>query len=250
MIRVFVESFMSETQPREFVGGSVAAVTLAGRDLQVSPLTMGQLHQLKVFFRTLPRPEPVAVEVLGLVEAMLRPSGPENGHGPADGPGRLFQRLTSPVEIRKEIRDTVLQAVREARGRQEQWPPDPTSPLGQEVILTDPDVQVEFARIVLAKHQPDLTAEEVGTLVRDADVVEYMDFVEAAFATVRKREQTQARDNLRMLGEMAEDPKLRPLVEAQMGRMFPDGSNSGGDVALSPTLPSRTQSTGLTSLPG
>jgi hypothetical protein len=244
MIPVFVESSMSETQPREFVGNSVAAVTLAGRALKVSPLTMGQLHQLKVFFRTLPRPEPVAVEVLGLVEAMLRPSGPENGQGHADGPGRLFQRLTSPVEIRKEIRDTVLQAVREARGRQEQWPPDPTSPLGQEAILTDPDVQVEFARIVLAKHHPDLTAEEVGALVRDADVVEYMDFVDAAFSSVTRRERQQGEDNLRRAGEAFDDPKLRPILEARMAMMFPDGSNSGGDVALSPTLPSRTPSTG------
>jgi hypothetical protein len=61
---------MSETQPREFVGGSVAAVTLAGRALKVSPLTMGQLHQLKVFFRTLPRPEPVAVAVLRTVQGV------------------------------------------------------------------------------------------------------------------------------------------------------------------------------------
>jgi hypothetical protein len=244
MILIFVESLMSETQPREFVGNSVSEVTLAGRALKVSPLTMGQLYQLKVFFRTLPRPEPVVVEVLDLVEAMLRTSGPENGNGMADGPGRIFQRLTSPVEIRKEIRETVLQAVREARGRQEQWPPDPTSPLGQEVILNDESVQVEFARIVLAKHHPDLTLEEVGALVRDADVVEYMDFVDAAFASVTRRERQQGEDNLRRVGEALEDPKLRPVLEAQMGRMFPSTSNSGGGVASSPTLPSRTPSTG------
>jgi hypothetical protein len=236
---------VTDAMPREFVGTAPTEVKLCGETFRVSPLTMGQLYQLLRFFRTLSPPEPVVVEVRGLVEAMLRPDPAGNGHAPSDPMQKLTQRLMNPVDARKEIIQGVLQAVRESRGRQEKWPPDPTSPLGQELIISDERVQKEFTRIVLAKYHPDLTAEDITSLLENADVVEYLDLVEAAFLTVRLREQKQARENMQMLGEMAQDPKLRPLVEAQIGRMIPDMSFSGGDDAGSQSLLETIPSTGL-----
>jgi hypothetical protein len=212
---------MPDEMPREYIGKAPVEVVLAGRTYRVGPITMGQLYLLKQVFRSIDPPQPVKVEVSGLVQAMMQgPDGQENTEGPKI-PGL---RQMEAEKWRQTLKDTVLQAVREARGRIEQWPPDPASALGQDLIANDRRVQPEFVRIMLQKHHPEVTAEQAAAILEDCEVTEYQDLMDAAFTTIYRRTE-------RLITERLDDPKLTERMEKARKIQALTGNNSGGDGA-------------------
>lgn len=209
----------------DLIGPAVRDITFGGRTVRVGPITMGQIHLLKNEFRKLPPPEVVAVDVHGLVGSLVQLREEDE-----EALKSIGGKINWVEEIKTSIRGVVLQAIREARGRQEQWPPDPISDLGITLIEHDERIQPAFVRIMLQKYQKDLTGEDARQLFEEADATEYQELLDAAFLTINQRNQKRLREEMERnvdALERLDDPKVVARME-RMQKLQTLGINGSG----------------------
>jgi hypothetical protein len=200
---------------KDLIVSQTGRVTLAGKTFDIAPITVGQMRRLRAEFRKLPPPEPVAVDVQGLVQAMFHPGPDEEGAVRATMGPLAHAELG---KIRQMVAATVQEMVREARARTEQWPPAVETPEGMNLIYSDERIQPLFVAIVLGKH-----LDEAQSLLDEAGAHEYPELVDAAFRSLMAYQD-------RKTAEQLNDPKLNRLIELQQaGASF----ISGGAPALS-----------------
>jgi hypothetical protein len=173
------------------MGYPLQDVELAGRNFKVGPLTVGQRRRIAKVIAQVPPPPVVKVDVEGLVEAMVRPGPDQEEKVP----------IRELIAIRRDIKEAVAEQIREARARQEQWPP-PVETAG-DLIANNDQVQESFLWEVLSSHEPTLRREEIAQLM---DEIAFHELIELVGVVLMPT--TRAIAGLMRGTEGQEDPKF------------------------------------------
>lgn len=213
-------------------------VRYAGKDWPVSPLTTGQARRLRTALAHVPRPEPIPIEVKGLLEALTQPADTPGGGNGMPAPinaGQIANRIMRGERDREKLIEAVAQMVREERQRVASWPPDVTNPDNAQVLFEDERLWVDTVAVIL-----NVDRGEAERLVDIAAVHEYANLLDAAYKALVDRIIDR---NL----EAWHDPKqieMRAALEEQARRKAAaNSSDAGGEPARSVLRPSSRAST-------
>jgi hypothetical protein len=100
--------------------------------------------------------------------------------------GYLRVNTKRPTELLREILDLYppedrREALKQATYADREWPPSPTSPEGQRVLLMTPEGQRYFLGIVLRKYQPAMKDEEVEEILAGLSDGDFLAIAHVAF---------------------------------------------------------------------
>lgn len=212
-------------------------VRYAGKDWPVSPLTTGQARRLRTALAHVPRPEPIPIEVKGLLEALTQPADTPGGGNGLPAPinaGQIANRIMRGERDREKLIEAVAQMVREERQRVASWPPDVTNPDNAQVLFEDERLWVDTVAVIL-----NVDRGEAEGLVDRAGVHEYANLIDAAYRAMNDR-------LIEKSFEALHDPKQIEIREAlREARRKDDASSSdaGGEPARSVLRPRSRAST-------